>query len=266
MESRYLTPNEIKEKLSDILASIAVFCEENNICYFLAWGTLIGSVRHKGFIPWDDDIDIWMPRPDFNRFASTYTNTSYQLRSMQTNPDFPLCFAKVCDERYSAIDEFGKDFGLYVDIFPLDGLPTDTGRMKKHIRHIRRWEELWSSQVLTRKINLSSRMSLNKALKVIASRLLHPFLPDTVIQKHLLAGYEKFSWDTAEKVMDFSTDVVFQKKMFIPAQKGLFEGNNYALPYDYDTILRSYYGDYMTLPPENQRINHGIKAKKRDNF
>ena len=255
-----LKPEESKESLKSILRFVAQFCEQNKIQYYLAWGTLIGAVRHQGFIPWDDDIDIWMPRPDYNRFIQLFKNQPYRFRSMQTEPDFPLCFGKVCDERYSAMDEFGKDFGLYVDVFPLDGLPDDDNASQKHIREIRRNEQLWSSQVLTRKLPISRKMPFKKNLKVIVSRLIHPFFPIQRIQKRFSHLYEKYNWENAERVIDFSTDRIFQKSMFSPAINGIFEGGEYCIPRDYDSVLRMIYGDYMVLPPEEKRISHHMKT------
>ncbi|MBQ6198616.1 MAG: LicD family protein [Bacteroidales bacterium] len=257
---KQLTPPEIKESLLSILNSVTLFCQKNNIQYYLAWGTLIGAVRHKGFIPWDDDIDIWMPRSDYNRFIELYDNQIFHFRSMQTEEDFPLCFGKVCDERFSAIDEYDKDFGLYVDIFPLDGLPTDLTDAKKHINRIRRQEVLWSSQVLTRRMPISIKLPAKKILKIIGARLIHPFVSVKKIREKLTLLCEKYKWEDSVNIIDYSVNCVFNKGMFVPSDERVFEGYTYFVPGDYDSILRMYYGNYMEIPPESERINHGIKA------
>lgn len=122
-----LPPNEIKQNLLHLLEAIAGFCDEKGICYFLAWGTLLGAVRHKGFIPWDDDIDIWMPRPDYNRFVREFRHRTYVFRSMEKEADWPLCFGKVCDMNFQACDEFGHDYGL----FHCHGFSRKTGFQKR---------------------------------------------------------------------------------------------------------------------------------------
>ena len=255
-----LSPNEIKDSLMEILKDITQFCEQNDIEYYLAWGTLLGSVRHHGFIPWDDDIDIWMPRPDYNRFARLYKNETFRFRSMLTEPYFPLCFGKVCDERYFAKDEYDKDFGLYVDIFPIDGLPSNMTEARRHIKHIRRQEHLWSSQVLTRKVAVSTKLPFKKLLKVLGSRIIHPFFSVHKIQAKLSSLYEKYGWEESENIIDYSVDYFFNKNFFQPSSRGYFEGEEFRIPRDYDSILTLSYGEYMVLPPESKRINHGIVA------
>ena len=112
-----------------ILKYVSQFCLENNIRYFLCGGTLLGAVRHKGFIPWDDDIDIYMPRPDYDRFIDLMSNSTsnyYVLSSSQH--DYYYNFAKVIDGRTS-LNEIGyqpiRNLGIYIDIFPLEGMPTN---------------------------------------------------------------------------------------------------------------------------------------------
>ena len=262
-----LQPDEVKRKLTQILEAIIRFCDENGICYFLAWGTLLGAVRHKGFIPWDDDVDIWIPRPDYNRFVQEFHHGTYVFRSMEKEDDWPLCFGKVCDANYIVQDEFGHDYGLYVDIFPLDGLPEDERHSRKHIAKVRKKERLWSSQVLTRKLPLSKEFPLSKNLRIVLARALHLFYSDKKVIRQLSAEYQRYSWDNASDVVDFSTTEVFEKNDFIPAKDGSFEGLTCKIPFDEDAILHALYGEYMTIPPEGERYNHGITVviKKHSN-
>lgn len=253
-----LQPNEIKQNLLHLLEAIAVFCDEKGICYFLAWGTLLGAVRHKGFIPWDDDIDIWMPRPDYNRFVREFRHRTYVFRSMEKEEDWPLCFGKVCDMNYQACDEFGHDYGLYVDVFPLDGLPDDEMQRERHIATVRRKERMWSSQVLTRKLSLSKAYPLSKNLSIIAARFLHPFYPERKVIGDLLKEYQRYSWEDSSIVTDFHERRVFKKDVFLPAMEVPFESLVCKKPCDTTGILQALYGDFMTPPPESERYNHGI--------
>ena len=258
-----LPPSEVKQKLSLILEAIIRFCDENGISYYLAWGTLLGAVRHKGFIPWDDDVDIWIPRPDYNRFVREFCHETYTFRSMEKEDEWPLCFGKVCDANYIVRDEFGHDYGLYVDVFPLDGLPEDKQLAEKHIETVRKKERVWSSQVLTRKLPLSKSFPLSKNLNIVLARALHLFYSDKKAIRQLSAEYQKYSWEEASDVVDFSTTVVFKKMDFTPAKDGSFEGLTCKIPHAEDTILHSLYGDYMTIPPESERYNHGITVVKK---
>ena len=96
---KQLTPAEVKATMVDILSDIHHWCETNGTRYYLAFGTLLGAVRHQGFIPWDDDIDIWMPRPDYDRFLKEYRHDHFKAVWAGNTPDYPLDFAKVHDTR-----------------------------------------------------------------------------------------------------------------------------------------------------------------------
>lgn len=255
-----LSPIEVKKNLTLILKAVIDFCEGNGICYYLAWGTLIGAVRHKGFIPWDDDIDIWIPRPDYNRFVREFQHESFVFRCMEKEVDWPLCFGKVCDRSYHALDEFGHDYGLYVDVFPLDGLPDDEEKAKKHIAVVRRKERLWSSQTQTRKLSLSKSFPLLKNVNILGARILHLFLSERKIVDRLLKEYQRYSWEQSIYVKDFATKWIFKKSYFATVKEVPFEFLLCKIPGDSASILQYVYGDFMTLPPENERYNHGIIA------
>lgn len=114
-----------------MLADVDKYCRENDITYFVGYGTLLGAIRHKGFIPWDDDIDIIMPREDYNKFIREYGNERYKVLSNEYTTDYYYNFAKVVDLKTYAI-EHGRnvriqDLGLYIDVFPIDHLKKNKG-------------------------------------------------------------------------------------------------------------------------------------------
>lgn len=139
---KLLTLKERQEILLQLLIEIDEFCRCNNIKYSLAGGTLLGAVRHKGFIPWDDDIDIYMLRDDFDKFTKTYKTTKYNALVFNTelNKNYlPQGFAKVVNPMTYAFDKHGwAEFGVFVDIFPLDLVPDNSKQQKKYIKKIRR--------------------------------------------------------------------------------------------------------------------------------
>ena len=113
----------------DILKEFIRICNKYELRYFLLGGSCLGTVRHQGFIPWDDDIDVGMPRPDYERFMEIAQNELpeyYFLQNSKTDPDYPLCFAKIRDSRTTFIERsvshLNINHGIYFDIFPLDGL------------------------------------------------------------------------------------------------------------------------------------------------
>ena len=124
MKEIYL--EELRVIQLELLQQIADFCEKNNIKYFLAYGTLIGAIRHKGYIPWDDDIDIVMPRDDYDRFLELY-NEAYpfsKVVDMYNTKHYGFAFAKVHDVRTIIYEtQYAQDsFGVFVDVFPIDGI------------------------------------------------------------------------------------------------------------------------------------------------
>ena len=136
MSSTEISPAEFRIHMMDILQDMQRFCEEKGLRYYLSYGSLLGAVRHKGFIPWDDDIDIWMPRPDYERFCKEYDHPHYKVLSAWTDKDYPLDFAKVHDIRTKVVEEGGDgDWGVFVDIFILDGIhsPEEGVRMMKRV-------------------------------------------------------------------------------------------------------------------------------------
>ena len=139
---KLLTLKERQEILLKLLIEIDEFCRNHKIKYSLAGGTLLGAVRHKGFIPWDDDIDIYMQREDFDRFTTIYKNTKYNSLVFNTeiNKNYlPQGFAKIVNPLTYVFDKKGwAEFGIFVDIFPLDSVPDNEKKQKKFIKKVRR--------------------------------------------------------------------------------------------------------------------------------
>jgi len=129
--------NEQKQILVDILQNVHDFCKKNQINYSLAGGSLIGAIRHKGFIPWDDDIDILLHRDEYERFLQMYVDPSgiYQLHSMKNDPQYCYPFAKVEDTR-TIINEnvSGPKMGISIDVFPVDDLFDDRDKCLSYIK------------------------------------------------------------------------------------------------------------------------------------
>ena len=126
---RHLTLQELQQFSLDILKDVAGFCEKNNIRYSLGYGTMLGAVRPKGFIPWDDDVDIMMPREDYEKFRTIYKSKLYSFIDSRNTPDCYIAFGRVCDTKKtlasSCIPWVKKDVGVWIDIFPVDRVPDD---------------------------------------------------------------------------------------------------------------------------------------------
>ena len=128
----YRNVESIKIELN-ILSDVHDFCIANGIHYILFAGSLLGAIRHKGIIPWDDDLDIAMPRPDYDRFVATYQNNRYIVKTIDNSEDFVFTFSKVIDNSTVLIENKTEQskIGINIDIFPLDGLPGDEDEAEK---------------------------------------------------------------------------------------------------------------------------------------
>ena len=132
MERQPLTMRENQQAAAEVMSVIHQICKKLDLKYFLAYGTLIGAVRHQGYIPWDDDLDIMMPRQDYDKLMAYFQENAeelapYTLFTPDTVADYPYMIARVCDSRYEIETENEKDCGMgaFVDIYPLDGLGND---------------------------------------------------------------------------------------------------------------------------------------------
>ena len=133
------TVEELQKIELEILKYIDKVCKENNLTYFLAYGTLIGAIRHKGFIPWDDDVDIQMPRDDYNKLCDILKeeNGRYKLLDHKEGLGYIYPFAKVIDSNTRLIETGLTEtvnMGVYIDIFPIDGTPNDFKKRKKYLK------------------------------------------------------------------------------------------------------------------------------------
>ena len=252
---------EIHKYLLDILKNIDEFCRVEGIRYSLAYGTLIGAVRHKGFIPWDDDIDLLMPRPDFERFTKEFKDESGRYACLfQTEGEegtFQHIFAKVHDSWTVIEGQKNCRYGLFVDIFPVDGKPDDT--------ETQMWMERRLSHYAHRLTLCGSRFNpFNFHQPLFASIEAHLKGP-----KHFIKAAQelmfKYPYGSCKKAGAVSmtrngTREVFDRELFEHYTTLEFEGCRFQAFEDWQCFLVQQYGDYMQLPPEKDRRSHGISA------
>lgn len=252
----------------DIALAVKKICEDNNIDYFLLAGSALGAVRHGGFIPWDDDIDIGMLRHDYDRFltcAASELPKNLTTQNWMEDPNLPLPFTKIrrdnsLFEEGNAVDMAGHK-GIFIDIFPLDNTPEN--RLKRKLHSCLIW-------ILKRVILVKSNLKLNN---------------DSNLKRFINSGF-KFIWgrytndkkyrEALNKLMLFfaNSDTLFAtsiggsyrydketiKKSWVLSLKPIqFEGHTFNVPGDVDAYLNNLYGDFMTLPPvEHQVLRHNV--------
>ena len=250
---------ELKQIELDILKFVADFCNKNELKYFLAYGTLIGAIRHKGFIPWDDDIDIWMPRDDYNKLMDIFNQSEtchYKLLRPNDKCSYHP-YVKVIDTRTVKIEEDYKykngNLGVDIDIFPLDGQPTDDNEYIKWYNKLQRY--YWAYPFLFLKHCKKIKRIIGIPIIKLISGGKKNILNKTA-QLHLKYPYSKTDFvGSIESCYNTKCDR-YKKEWFDQTIEFEFEGATFKVPSEYDKILTQIYGDYMQLPPEEKRITH----------
>ena len=253
----------------EIAKEIKRVCEENDIRYFLADGSFLGAVRHGGFIPWDDDMDMGMLRSDYEKFcriAPQKLKPEYCLQTWYTEPNYGLPFGKVVKRNTVYMENKKsarlKENGFYVDIFPFDNVPEDEFQRKELAAHLlsiyrvklmkcgyKPWMEnekiIWKKRIGYLYYQLKSVFVTQKKLARDYDTLAVSILNSSVVcEQSALSKPDYYARSCVEELADYT-----------------FEGETFKGPKDYNQYLTALYGDYMQLPPEDQRENrHQIVA------
>mgnify|MGYP004595751985 CR=1 FL=1 len=259
-----LSIEEIHNSTLDIVKRLSDICEILNINYYVAYGSLIGAIRHKGFIPWDDDFDVIMMRPDYDKFIDYCKNNEkklspFKLLNREVCVDYPYTISRFEDMRYKAVYDSVTEYdsGMFVDIYPFDGAGSDE---KKTMRKI-----AWRKRILAKCVDWSIKKNYAspKGKKIIKSFFKYiGFKATHIIGKDFfLNQYEKlgtyYSFDQSSLVGCLCWDgdcTLFNKSLFGEALTLPFETLEVKVPVGYDEILKKLYGEYMKLPPEKDRI------------
>ena len=248
---------ESKKIELDILLTVADFCDKNNLTYFLAYGTLIGAIRHKGFIPWDDDVDITMPREDYDKFIATF-NHEYIKAVVPGTPMSKHSFLKIIDTRTVKKEpclKYSAGFlGIDVDVFPIDGAPSDEAEYDKWYDELM---EVYKSFVLSAQSLSTKYLKHSIKLALLKLKLKKPaYYLEEAKKLHGRYPYKASEYVAAVESPYNSKKNRVPKQYYTGSVDVEFEGHTFRAPICYDKLLRSIYGDYMQLPPEEQRVTH----------
>lgn len=265
METFLTEQDKKKAKLLmlEILKEVHRVCVENDIKYFLHFGTLIGAVRHNGFIPWDDDIDIGMLREDYDKFcelAPKKLSSEYVLQNSKSDRGYCFYFSKVIlkDTVWIGEDSLNtapKYNGICIDVFPFDKIPDDVKLYKNFFKKCGLANYFTLIKFKYRNQNMSDNHAFIK--KAIIS--FFPKLFFVTYRKRLFSKYKKLKenylicglWNSSVRrplTPDCYDEVILHK----------FESDSFYIPKQYDKVLSVFFGDYMKLPPESERQNHKI--------
>lgn len=245
-------------KILEILQAVDKTCKENNLRYYLTAGTMLGAIRHKGFIPWDDDADIAMPRPDYEKLianAKQWLPKRYELICAENDPQYSLPFAKIQDAETTIIEHSHLRYlgGVYLDVFPLDGLPDN--KITRFF-HVRRYKKLRKKLYFTYRDPYRHGHGPSCWIPLLHRKLY------TVegLQKKIRALLLKYSFDQSKLVQDYDDGHkgAITKDILGTPTPYTFENvqlNGYE---NYDAYLSQKYGDYMTPPEGNHQIQHNF--------
>ena len=255
-----ITTKDIQMVSLDILKDIHEFCVKHEIKYSLFSGTLIGAIRHHGFIPWDDDLDIAFTRPEYERFVKTYeSKRGYKLFARERQGrDVYITYARVCEMEKTYVDDSffpwsNERKGIWVDVFPLDGAEEDFEEAKKQISEN---FKIWNTGVRIRNTKCPFRLSHNK-MKLLIKKILYGWRSDRIFDKHAefckridfntSKNYSHLAWG-GWKMREYYKTSAFSDYVLMP-----FEDTEFYVMKDFDGALRAKYGDYMQLPPIEER-------------
>jgi len=255
------TINKLRDVQLSIFDFFINFCNKNNLQYYIIGGTLLGSIRHGGYIPWDDDIDIGMPREDYDNFIFLFLkerNELYYLQNKVTDYRVHIPFSKLRRNHTTILEEETKNLtshkGIFIDVFPLDKLPfNDTTRQKFKYFLFRLFQSIHLYKNKYRSFK-------NPIVKIISFLL--SFLPYQLLNFFTIKLMTSYGTSSTDYVVNYSSLFIYKKQKLSLSQvygSGKlvkFEHLYVNAPTNYDFYLKTHYGDYLKMPPIEKRISH----------
>lgn len=256
----------IQKKIKEIFLEIDKICEKHSLRYYAIGGTCLGAVRHGGFIPWDDDLDIAMPREDYEQFKNIATvelPSNLKLFDVNQGEHYVCYFMKIHDTNTTFIERGMLDYpdrctGVYVDIMPLDGIPNDMQERKHYFTRLK-----WLARLdWHRKYNLNKKLNEGKFIgNILFWRVIYCFIkryPANYFSEQYEAIQKKYTYKESNDLCYTwarnASEYIFPKSDFEDYILLPFEDTQMRCPVGYDNFLTVLFGDYMKLPPEEERV------------
>ena len=256
---------ELKEIQIKLLDTIHEFCVDNNIKYFMTAGTLIGALRHKGYIPWDDDIDLVMLRPDYERFINSFNDNRkdhISVVSHELGDECSFCFSKVCDNSTMFIEDANRKcqekIGVNIDIFPLDSMTDDYNDAVILMKDIKKYTKI----VSLKNIVSTKKRTLLKTIALYITKLFVSHVSYTWCFVRIDRIAKRFISNTNSKyianavILAKGEREILEREWFEEQIDLEFEGKLYKAPVGADSYMKRLFGDYMKLPPKEKQVSH----------
>ena len=263
-----MSRSKVQNIIWDIMRELKKILEKDNIEYYILGGTLLGAVRHKGFIPWDDDIDIGIPREQYEIFLNEISDklpNNLKLETYKNSKSHHYYFSRIVDTRYSlkrtgSIEERNED--VWIDIFPLDGMPNNFIIRKIHMLKLLATRAMYH-------ISCFEKVNLKRPNRPLSEKIIIKFVMITGFGRNTNTNkwlnkidklLKKYPYSKSNFIVNFMGQYkfkeMFEKKYYGKGKKYIFEDDKLMGPENYDYILKKMYGDYMTIPKEQDRNAH----------
>lgn len=242
-----LNLEERKNIQMEMLQEIDMFCKRNNIHYSLAFGTLLGAIRHKGFIPWDDDVDIMMPIADMKRFKELFVSDKLKYCDVDTEPHFEYAFSRIANRfTYNKMGKY-KSYGICIDLYPIIPIPSDLNEQEKFFATAQKYQE--------------TRLRFKQLRRRVLKYLPIPTIPghDRAIRRYRDYMLDVDKYVSSGKYYIIAGPLSLRNKMtydldlFAETIHVKFENMEFPAIANYDYYLKLRYGNYMQFPPEQER-------------
>ena len=267
-----LSTDDIKQNIFALLLIFQECCIKHDLTFYLCGGTLLGAIRHKGFIPWDDDIDVCISRPEYNKLRELYKNEQifpdYIRLICYEDGNFGYPFMKLLDTRTMVEkDYYDKDKSdcLWIDILPVDGLPADERELKAAYRKADKARKMLA---LSKAKKGAGRTKARKFIKYFASPFVRLMGENRYAQK-IVDIASRYSYEASDYVGILTWGLYgpgerMNKQEFVKSEQVMFEGSVFSTMSCWKEYLSNLYGkDYMQLPPEEKRVTHDMVAWKK---
>ena len=246
----------LQQRILENLKVIDQVCREHHLRYYLWAGSMLGAVRHKGFIPWDDDMDICMPRPDYEQLLAHWREwipAPFEFISAETDSTYPYPFGKIEDASTTVLERPDFPFleGIYIDVFPIDGVPANEEERRKHFKRYKFWRHL---------LFLRGRNPFKHGYgpRSWYPWLLHKLFSLEYLQKRVKRLMTEYDYESSEYVADYDDGLrgVIKKTILGEPKTYAFATVEFMGVEHADEYLSNKYGNYMQLPPKEKQIQH----------
>ena len=259
----------------NILKKIVEICEKNNLRYYMLGGTLLGAIRHQGFIPWDDDIDIGMPRKDYEKFLEIMNQQlpeNWVIDNYMNNPDTLIAITRIEDSTIKIIDrsaEIEKTRYAWVDILPMDGMPKNAISKEIHKLQLLYCRLKFKYSIFSKYVNQKQKnRPIHEKILIKIGQIVNfeKVLNKQKCIEKMEKKLKKYSYDEAEHVVDFmgayKFKEMFPKKIYDETCYYQFEDMELVGPKNYEFVLKQLYGNYMKIPEDAEKNRHCIEIIK----